>query len=384
MQIVSRLFSSQASKAPKQAAVTGATQPTLDFPTFVADSFGAKQKKGMTRRDFLIGAGASAIAGTAGFEAGKLYGRSDEQIKQAADKVVEYVLKGELGRPSGSYSPDLFADTPALIARQLQEIAIADTSLYPELELNGLYLPAKKGYPTVLLFQGASDSLYEPKDEKALNWMKTLGAKGYGFLIYDYPGIGASQGKASMENYKKAAEKAFAYITEAEGLKPEQLILWGYSLGSFSAVHLAKLFPCKALVLTAGVSQLRPLAEKLIKTNNINPKTFGAETITKEVLDRALASFTDNQSLIKEAKVQEALFFTSNKDTFVAPNQTLALYRNLPESLRKEQDKQVKRLSYVGTNGVTYPPDHDGFLKNPEAAAAMVEVFDQAFRPKQS
>jgi pimeloyl-ACP methyl ester carboxylesterase len=224
--------------------------------------------------------------------------------------------------------------------------------------------------------------LYEPEDPKGLNWLKALGAKGYGLLIYDYPGLGKSKGKSSMENYKKAAELAFAYLTDLERVKPDQIILWGYSLGSFSAVHLAQQAACRALVLTAGVSQLRPLAEKILKAKQINPEQFGVKAIEKAVLDKALASFTDNQQLIQRAQVKEALFFTSNKDTFVPYDQTLALYCSLPRNLQKDQEKQLQRLSYVGTNGVTYPPDHDAFLKNYEATQAMVARFDEVFRPK--
>jgi len=63
---------------------------------------------------------------------------------------------------------------------------------------------------------------------------------GISVLAYDYPGYGTSTGKPSENGCYAAIETAFKYAIETLGYKPEQITLYGRSLGSGSSSWLAE------------------------------------------------------------------------------------------------------------------------------------------------
>ena len=59
-------------------------------------------------------------------------------------------------------------------------------------------------------------------------------------LAYDYPGYGLSDGSPSEENCYLAIEAAYKFIIEKLGFKPNQIVLWGRSLGTGPTLHIAE------------------------------------------------------------------------------------------------------------------------------------------------
>lgn len=60
------------------------------------------------------------------------------------------------------------------------------------------------------------------------------------FMVYDYTGYGKSNGLPSEDNCYRDIEAAFQYLLEAKQLQPEQIVLYGRSLGSGPSCYLAK------------------------------------------------------------------------------------------------------------------------------------------------
>ena len=58
-------------------------------------------------------------------------------------------------------------------------------------------------------------------------------------LAYDYSGYGASSGKASESNLYADTEAAWEALRTRFGLKPDQVILYGQSIGTVAATDLA-------------------------------------------------------------------------------------------------------------------------------------------------
>lgn len=73
-------------------------------------------------------------------------------------------------------------------------------------------------------------------------------------FCYDYCGYGLSEGKSSVSNFYADAEAAYLSLRFYYALNPDQIIIYGSSLGSVAAAHLAAKYTCKGLVLMASVS----------------------------------------------------------------------------------------------------------------------------------
>lgn len=68
-------------------------------------------------------------------------------------------------------------------------------------------------------------------------------------LIFDYPGYGRSSGKPSEPGCYAAADAAFDWLASTAGVRPEEIILYGESLGGGAATELAVRRSARALVL---------------------------------------------------------------------------------------------------------------------------------------
>ncbi|MDP0499290.1 MAG: alpha/beta hydrolase [Verrucomicrobiota bacterium JB022] len=102
----------------------------------------------------------------------------------------------------------------------------------------------------VLYFHGnATDLGYVQRRIDAL--------KAYGFTVCapDYPGYGQSGGKASESGTLATAEASYQYLLD-QGYEPQQIVIWGRSLGSGPACHLASQVPCDRLILETAFASI--------------------------------------------------------------------------------------------------------------------------------
>lgn len=75
--------------------------------------------------------------------------------------------------------------------------------------------------------------------------------RGYGVAAYDYEGYGRSGGKPSEANACRDIEAVYAYLTVEAGIRPEKLVIHGFSVGGGPSCYLAAKVPAAALVLEA-------------------------------------------------------------------------------------------------------------------------------------
>lgn len=82
-----------------------------------------------------------------------------------------------------------------------------------------------------------------------------LNKKGFDALVFDYRGYGRSDGKLSDEwGLYADAEAAYDYLLRERGVKAENLVIHGQSLGSTAAIDLASRRSCGALIVESGLS----------------------------------------------------------------------------------------------------------------------------------
>ena len=84
---------------------------------------------------------------------------------------------------------------------------------------------------------------------------------GFNFMIIDYRGYGKSTGSISEQGLYKDADAAYNYLIE-KGFQPENIIIYGRSIGSGVAVDLASRRKAKGLVLESPFSSFVKLANE--------------------------------------------------------------------------------------------------------------------------
>lgn len=83
---------------------------------------------------------------------------------------------------------------------------------------------------------------------------------GVSAFVYDYRGYGASTGKPSANGLLEDGEAAYDYLVQKLGYKPEQIILYGESIGTAITCRLAKERAYSAIVLQSGLCSLPQVA----------------------------------------------------------------------------------------------------------------------------
>lgn len=73
-------------------------------------------------------------------------------------------------------------------------------------------------------------------------------------MSYDYCGYGQSSGRPNESNLNKACAAAYEKMNERFGIRPEQVILYGQSIGTVPTTDLATKVECAAVVLHSPLS----------------------------------------------------------------------------------------------------------------------------------
>jgi hypothetical protein len=117
------------------------------------------------------------------------------------------------------------------------------------------WIPNEKGSTPVIFFPSRRGNI--SFELQTLQYLRRLGVS---LLAVDYPGYGESEGKTNERGCYAAAEAAWQAITQQKGYAPEEVVLYGRSLGSAVAVRLAARVNCKGLVFHGGFSSLPDIA----------------------------------------------------------------------------------------------------------------------------
>ena len=154
------------------------------------------------------------------------------------------------------YHPGGAAGTPAEAG--VPEMSPVDIETADGLTLTSWFRAAESGHPTIVFFQGNAGSI----SHRAFKARGFLDA-GYGLLLMGYRGYGGNPGSPSEEGLYADGRAALAFLAD-RGVAPGELILYGESLGSGVAVHLAAEMaadePAGGLVLESPFSSIVDVA----------------------------------------------------------------------------------------------------------------------------
>ena len=114
--------------------------------------------------------------------------------------------------------------------------------------------PRDTGDATVLYFHGNAGNAVS-RTEK----FETMRRNGHGVLLLNNRGYGGSQGSPSEAANVSDAKTAYDYLISS-GVKSDEIVLYGESLGSGQAVRLAGARPVKAVILEAPLTSTVEIA----------------------------------------------------------------------------------------------------------------------------
>lgn len=197
--------------------------------------------------------------------------------------------------------------------------------------INGLFVPGKHTMPAVLIFHGNGGNITH-RDFI----IRAFSRLGYPTLLIDYHGYGKSEGKPSEKNLYLDGEASLEWLMKQKHFRPDEVVLYGESLGGGVAVELATRYTCKGLILVSTFASLASIARSHFP--------FNCFPVNLMLLDRF-----DNLSKIAGVDAP-LLFLHGTEDEIVDPEESVALFETATAQ------KKIRIFEGADHNGL---PFHD-------------------------
>jgi uncharacterized protein len=159
------------------------------------------------------------------------------------------------------YTPTALVHKPTTTDLPYQEVWLPSPGPADPKSLYGWWIPAaaqSKG--VVLYFHGAGHNLNSYKGD-----LKALHRMGFSVFAIDYRGYGLSQGSFPSEaQIYEDARSAWSYLTQKRQIPPQQIYIFGVSLGGAVAIELASQQPtAAALIVVSSFTSMRDQVSSL-------------------------------------------------------------------------------------------------------------------------
>ena len=125
-------------------------------------------------------------------------------------------------------------------------------------QLHAWWVPARAARGAVLIFHGNAGNI-----SHRLDYLLMFNRLGYATLIIDYRGYGKSSGAPDEEGTYRDGEAAWRHLTETRKLTPQDIVLFGESLGGGVVTWLALKHPPRALVLASTFTSVPDLGAQV-------------------------------------------------------------------------------------------------------------------------
>jgi pimeloyl-ACP methyl ester carboxylesterase len=145
--------------------------------------------------------------------------------------------------------------TPDLMQLPFEEVAFVTED---NVILFGWFIPREDSKGVVLFCHGNAGNISHRLD--SLNIFYRLGLSTF---IFDYRGYGRSRGKITEEGTYRDAEAAWNYLIRIKEYHPNEIIIFGRSLGGTIAARLARHHKPKGLIIESTFTSVPDIAARL-------------------------------------------------------------------------------------------------------------------------
>ncbi|MBI4802746.1 MAG: alpha/beta hydrolase [Elusimicrobia bacterium] len=146
-------------------------------------------------------------------------------------------------------------ETPRAAGLDFEEVRL-DTA--DRETLHGWWVPAQAARGAALVLHGNAGNI-----SHRIGYAAMFSRLGYSTLLLDYRGYGRSSGSPSEEGTYRDAEAAWQHLIEARRLAPQDIVLYGESLGAGVATWLALKHPLRALALASAFTSVPDLGAQV-------------------------------------------------------------------------------------------------------------------------
>ncbi|MBU2536313.1 MAG: alpha/beta hydrolase [Chloroflexi bacterium] len=153
------------------------------------------------------------------------------------------------------YPERVLSVTPHSIGLQFESVSFETTD---GVQLSGWFVPSKSARGVILFCHGNAGNISHRLDS-----IQIFHQLGLDVFIFDYRGYGQSEGKPTEQGTYKDAEAAWRYLIEERQVKPNEVIIFGRSLGGAVASWLAQSHTPGALILESTFTSLPDIAAGL-------------------------------------------------------------------------------------------------------------------------
>ena len=162
-------------------------------------------------------------------------------------------------QPNLLYFPDMptrqIQATPEVIGLEYESLTLTSSD---DEQLDAWFIPADPARGTVLFCHGNAGNISHRLDS-----IRIFNDLGLSVLIFDYRGYGQSTGRPTEKGTYKDADAAWQYLVEQRGTQPENIILFGRSLGASIAADLATRQPAAGVILESAFTSVPDIATQL-------------------------------------------------------------------------------------------------------------------------
>ncbi len=163
-----------------------------------------------------------------------------------------------------------------------------------------------------------------------LPWIHPFVKAGYGALMIEYTGFGGIEGDLSQKNIEQDVTAGIKYLNN-NGFKNKDIILYGYSLGTYFAVYaaasLGQTDPFDAVILEAPFTSVRDVAavtvSHLLPVSLLLKDTYNSLAYVPHVNTRVFVAHGKQDARVPyeqgkrvfEKAADPKIFFSSDKAT---------------------------------------------------------------------
>jgi pimeloyl-ACP methyl ester carboxylesterase len=212
--------------------------------------------------------------------------------------------------------------------------------------LQGIYLDNKNSNDVVFIIPGNGMEV----EKGGISMLLSLTGLATDLVIFDRRGLGASSGKASINNLMADANQQYQFIKDE--LHADRVIIHGYSLGSFIAAQLAKQKPIDALVLQGSATNIDDWVDTKMPW-------YVAPFLTVNI--DAAFSVADNKQVVAHSYDKPLLIIAGENDQKVPAELSKQLY-DASQSINK---------TLVMVKGAS----HGGMFDDPETLSAYLHFL---------
>lgn len=204
--------------------------------------------------------------------------------------------------------------TPADLGLSAEEVWLSVKTWFGKIErIHGWWLPGRDpNLGTVLYFHGNGGTL------GGIDQMDRIHQLGFSVLVISYRGYGKSEGGFPSESQVyEDAQTAWNYLITERKIPPNQITIYGYSIGGAVAIDLATQHPdARALIVQSTFTSMKDMAARKPEF-----RLFPIELI--------LTQQFNSIDKVKSLKIP-VLYFHGAADTLIPPAMSQALYDATP------------------------------------------------------